>query len=844
MRFIGNKANLTNVINNILIEHNVKGTSFFDFFAGTASVGKFFKNLGFKIYSSDLMYFSYVLQRAYIVNNSQPEFLKLFSSINIQSSDLFSSPLNSVISFLNEIEPVEGFIYKNFTPEGTSYLEIPRMYFTGSNGKKIDAIRIEIEKWFTNKLISEDEYFVLLACLIESVPFFANISGVYAAFQKSWDPRATKKLALREIEIISNNFDNFSYNLNSLNLLDSIECDILYLDPPYNQRQYAPNYHLLETIAKYDNPEIKGVSGLRPYEKQKSNFCNPYTALQELTYICDKSNCNYIVLSYNSEGIMPHDEITSILSRYGKLDFFEFDNLRYKSNSNGESKEKKFIKEQIFILTKKSKPVFNDEIYSFDSPATKISYNDKNNTNTKKNLWLLTEERPKSDVLKIIIAEFCKDNKVVGFIDELRILPILENGKFLFKYEVAGVRFNKINKVFIKIVSGYSSFVDYLIFFMDNQPNVDDIPDYAIEETKTDDKESRNTGVYQRASKFVSIERFYPGIKKYMLYNLSVEQKHDPTSTYIFGTRLLLNLGVKIIGKKLDNSIFKKFDDIDEIISFKKNMRKAPKGNVAIQISKFKNRIEVSGRLYKSGSIGYDPNIGSLSLICAVLRKLGWDKDIIVTNHGLSQKNVGGNNKFVKIANKLNIRLSGIKIPEVLDSSVKYWKYETEGEKLGTIFIHLVVENFTDGYSIFENHAGCEKGYFITKDGEPIVLEKYKNRKKYKAGKKNFIIHIPDLILIDFGKSEIINVEGKKYQFRANGIKELKNYDAIEKLYIKKHYPEFNIIRTVVLYGSIEKKIIEIEVGFLLNKDGDLILGIKPPAIFKKAIKNLIDFWS
>ena len=85
----------------------------------------------------------------------------------------------------------------------------------------------------------------------------------------SMSPRAVKKMILRPVEIVINNKENFTYNTNSTELLDKVEADIFYLDPPYNQRQYAPNYHLLETIAKYDNPTIKGVGGLRNYQNQK-----------------------------------------------------------------------------------------------------------------------------------------------------------------------------------------------------------------------------------------------------------------------------------------------------------------------------------------------------------------------------------------------------------------------------------------------------------------------------------------------------------------------------------------------------------------------------------------------
>jgi hypothetical protein len=460
-----------------------------------------------------------------------------------------------------------------------------------------------------------------------------------------------------------------------------------------------------------------------------------------------------------------------------------------------------------------------------------------------KNLWFLTEERPKKEVLQTIFQKFAKDYGFAVFVDTIRIFPILQDNKFTFTYEVTGFRCNKVEKVNVKTVSGNSSFTDFLIFYQQDEPTLKDEPIYAIEETKTDDKESRNTGVYKRCSKFVFIESYYPNTKKIMLYNLQIDQKLEPTSTYIFGTKLLLTLGVEILGKKLDPKIFTKFKTIDEIIDLKNEMRKAPKGNVPILLKKSKTKIEVSGRLFKSGGLSHDPNIGALSIICAVLRLLGWKQKIEITQHGLLQNHVGKTNKFIQIANKINISLQGLSVPKA-EMNNDYWKYDTDGEKLGTIFIHLVVENFTQGYSIFENHAGCEKGYFITKKGEHIPLEKYKDRDKYKGGDKEQIVHIPDLILIDFGRSEVINVEGKKYAFRKNGIAELGNYDYIEKNYILKHYPKFKILRTVVLYGSTEEEIIEIEIGFLLNENGQLILGVKAPKLFKDAITNLLDFWN
>ena len=141
----------------------------------------------------------------------------------------------------------------------------------------------------------------------------------------------------------------------------------------------------------------------------------------------------------------------------------------------------------------------------------------------KKNLWILTEERPKNEVIETILRKFISDNNFSAFFTDLKVLPILEDNKFTFTYKVIGFECNKIKEIFIKTISGNSSFVDFLIFYQDKQPTLKDQPLYAIEETKTDDKESRNTGVYQRCSKFVFVDFYYPSVKKIMLYSLQIE---------------------------------------------------------------------------------------------------------------------------------------------------------------------------------------------------------------------------------------------------------------------------------------------------------------------------------
>ena len=139
---------------------------------------------------------------------------------------------------------------------------------------------------------------------------------------------------MNPLNIINNNKNNKSYNEDCNNLIKKIEGDILYLDPPYNSRQYLPNYHLLETIAKYDNPKIKGKTGIREYENQKSNFCNKSYAEDALESLIKNANFKYIVLSYNSEGIIGEKKLEKLLKTYSKKLFkkYRLDYRRYKKD--------------------------------------------------------------------------------------------------------------------------------------------------------------------------------------------------------------------------------------------------------------------------------------------------------------------------------------------------------------------------------------------------------------------------------------------------------------------------------------------------------------------------------
>lgn len=338
MRYIGGKTLLVDRICETIRNNTSNVKSVLDIFAGSSAVSVYLKNNDYHIFSNDILFFSYVLQRANVGINKKP----LFSKLKISDPVYY---LNNITLIDTEFTKDMCFIYNNYSPFNSE-----RMYFQEKNALKIDLIRMTIEKWKKENLLSDDEYFYLLACLINAVPYVSNITGVYAAYLKFWDKRTYNKLNLKEIEIIDNNkFTHECFNRDYSDLLD-LECDILYADPPYNGREYLPNYHILETIARYDYPKIHGVTGMREYAKEKSPFCKKKQVEAAFEKMIKETKCRYILISYNNEGLISTARLTELCKTYAVDDsfrLFEFPYRRYKNkipnNTDG-------LREQLYLL--------------------------------------------------------------------------------------------------------------------------------------------------------------------------------------------------------------------------------------------------------------------------------------------------------------------------------------------------------------------------------------------------------------------------------------------------------------------------------------------------------------
>ena len=360
MRYIGSKSNLLSHIEGIVADLGVKKGIFCDLFAGTACVGSHFKRRGFQIISNDLLELSYTFQQALIANNEEPKFASIVETLgDVQGDSLFAnlSPYHKVIAWLNSLPRKKGFIFHNYCPSGNN--EYGRQYLSDSNGQKIDAVRQQIQQWRDAGEITENEFYLLLLPLLEATSKVANISGTYGAYLKQWDPRTHKDLSMIPAEIIQSDFLHEVFRGDANQLIEDIRCDILYLDPPYNTRQYITNYHLLETIARYDNPELRGKTGLRNYEdREKSAYCSKSDSYRVFRNLIEKADTRYIIVSYNDEGILSRDELMSILSLRGEPHCNSpIDYRRFKSNSHGDQPSSgNRVQELLFHLKVRTTP--------------------------------------------------------------------------------------------------------------------------------------------------------------------------------------------------------------------------------------------------------------------------------------------------------------------------------------------------------------------------------------------------------------------------------------------------------------------------------------------------------
>ena len=342
LRFLGNKAKLVNEIVDIMIKITglTKG-SFIDLFSGTAIVSETMKIKGFDVISNDMLYSSFLLAQSKLLINSELTFTKLSNEVG--------NNIEQVIKYLNNLKGEHGFFTENYSPNEVNN-EIGRKYFITENALKIDAIRKQINGWYKSNEITELERAYLISCLIYSVNDVANISGTYGAYLKKWNKNSLNQVELKPINITFSDGNYKVYNQDANLLAKSlVPADIVYIDPPYTKRQYSSYYHILETIARGDNPVIEGITGLRKDSSENtSKFCYKRHATNAMQELINSISANHIFVSYSTDGHISHEEMLELLGNKGEVDFWMKDYKRFKSNSLGNTDEK--LKEILYYV--------------------------------------------------------------------------------------------------------------------------------------------------------------------------------------------------------------------------------------------------------------------------------------------------------------------------------------------------------------------------------------------------------------------------------------------------------------------------------------------------------------
>lgn len=346
MRYLGSKVKLLEQIESVIDKNNIEGETFADLFAGTGCVGDYFKSR-YKIISNDFLYYSYVFNKAKLMNAGIPQF-KCFNK----------KYCKNIFEWLNSREYVPDdtyFVYKNYTPIGN------RMFFTEKNGIKIDGVRKTIESLYGDGVLEEKEYFFLVASLLESVTKVSNTSGTYEAYFKFWDSRAEKDFILEPLEL--NSVDELKENVvlcEDVNkLVRNISGDIAYIDPPYTVTQYVSAYHMLETISKDDSPAIKGVGGKRGRGDKNSLYAQRTQAKRIFEDLFRQIQFEHVLISYSNQGLVPLEELIELARKFavdGEVQVNHFDYREYQNHRSSNKRNGNNLSE-VVIYFKKDKDI-------------------------------------------------------------------------------------------------------------------------------------------------------------------------------------------------------------------------------------------------------------------------------------------------------------------------------------------------------------------------------------------------------------------------------------------------------------------------------------------------------
>ena len=350
LNYIGSKFRLLEWLEAAMLEKTGWGAGGFagrrvaDLFGGTGIVSHHFRLAGAVVVGNDAELYSSVIVHA-MTRSALSVDCKEF--IRRMAADLTSG------AYLGDNTDTAGVITRHYSP----YNGCQRMFFTVDNARRIDYIRRRIEAEFGGNADRKDDYMFLLASLLVSADAVSNVPAVYGCFLKQFKEKAVRALAFEPIhtvrELGAEGGRCYHSDVLADSLLDAVEVDMVYLDPPYNERQYSKNYFPLNILALPPTEQTgvvlrDGVTGI-PEVCFMSPFCKKKEVVAAFERLFSRLRATWIFLSYSSESLISKDAMLALMGKYGEVSVVETDYKRFKSY---EYNADNGVKEYLFCLRK------------------------------------------------------------------------------------------------------------------------------------------------------------------------------------------------------------------------------------------------------------------------------------------------------------------------------------------------------------------------------------------------------------------------------------------------------------------------------------------------------------
>lgn len=301
IKYLGSKRKLIDHIYRVILQHSTGG-AILDAFSGSARVGFALKQLGCPVISNDHNTYAYHAASTYV-----------------KATRADSRQAQLAIDHLNEVKGSPGWFTQNFCEDA--------WYIQPFNGERVDAMREEIDRMGLAPTVRS----VVLTSLIEAADRVDSTVGLQMAYLKQWSKRSYNPISLRVPEFVEGHADCDAYQSEAEEFVKHHEADILYLDPPYNQHSYLGNYHVWESLALWDKPELYGIARKRiDCKSRKSEFNSKKKCFDALKKVVENSNHTTCVLSYNNEGhIKVEDLLAWLEDAYQSVENLAIDHKRH-----------------------------------------------------------------------------------------------------------------------------------------------------------------------------------------------------------------------------------------------------------------------------------------------------------------------------------------------------------------------------------------------------------------------------------------------------------------------------------------------------------------------------------